>query len=395
MLINSKNIEVICGNLPTHRLAMTFFSDAAVDFLSDLSIAIRNDKNLNSFTDLKTFGFWCRSNNLIKVKSGYLKKNKSIGRGIALHITPSNVAMTFAYSLAFGLLSGNINIVRLPSRDFHQVEAFVNIINSLLSKQKHRKIRPFICLIKYDRSDSISNDLSTLADTRLIWGGDETIAKFKKFSTKPKCLDLVFPDRYSIALINPVEISTLSDHDLSKITERFFNDTYFMDQRGCSSPQSVIWTSTKYNDEKDRFWASLTNIVRTKYDHNISVAADKYGIITDTAVHAEIDFKLIESDFRVTRLQISEFQNLETIQCNFGMFAEAAISNLSELNYFITERYQTLTFLGLDKADIENALFKDNQPGIDRIVPIGRAFDMTHVWDGYDIISMLSKTIGD
>ena len=97
----------------------------------------------------------------------------------------------------------------------------------------------------------------------------------------------------------------------------------------------------------------------------------------------------------MTRLQISEFQNLETIQCNFGMFAEAAISNLSELNYFITERYQTLTFLGLDKADIENALFKDNQPGIDRIVPIGRAFDMTHVWDGYDIISMLSKTIGD
>ena len=32
--------------------------------------------------------------------------------------------------------------------------------------------------------------------------------------------------------------------------------------------------------------------------------------------------------------------------------------------------------------------------GIDRIVPIGRAFDLTPEWDGVDIISTLSRTIG-
>ena len=31
--------------------------------------------------------------------------------------------------------------------------------------------------------------------------------------------------------------------------------------------------------------------------------------------------------------------------------------------------------------------------GIDRIVPIGRAFDIGPIWDGYDIISFLSRKI--
>ena len=45
-----------------------------------------------------------------------------IGRGSILHITPSNVPMNFAYSLSFGLLSGNRNIIRLPGRNFIQIK---------------------------------------------------------------------------------------------------------------------------------------------------------------------------------------------------------------------------------------------------------------------------------
>ena len=31
--------------------------------------------------------------------------------------------------------------------------------------------------------------------------------------------------------------------------------------------------------------------------------------------------------------------------------------------------------------------------GIDRIVPVGRAMDIGIIWDGYDIISMLSRIV--
>ena len=41
-----------------------------------------------------------------------------LGVGLAFHITPSNMPTNFAYSLLFGLLSGNSNIIKVPSRKF-------------------------------------------------------------------------------------------------------------------------------------------------------------------------------------------------------------------------------------------------------------------------------------
>ena len=48
-----------------------------------------------------------------------------IGCGLALYISPSNVPMNFAYSLVFGLLSGNNNPIR-PSKKHIQTEPINN-----------------------------------------------------------------------------------------------------------------------------------------------------------------------------------------------------------------------------------------------------------------------------
>ena len=43
---------------------------------------------------------------------------------------------------------------------------------------------------------------------------------------------------------------------------------------------------------------------------------------------------------------------------------------------------------------IKKFIINNNIKGIDRIIPIGRAFDLTSEWDGVDIILTLSRTIG-
>jgi hypothetical protein len=388
-------VQWVCGQLLLEKSTLEMFSDEAVTFLNDLSKSIRNDRSLNKFTDLKTFSFWCRAANVNKIKSSYTNRKNIVGRGIALHITPSNVAMNFAYSLAFGLLAGNLNIVRLPSKDFVQVELLINKINALLVKPEYEKIKGFISLIRYERSITISQKLSEIADVRLIWGSDETIKNFKLFATKPRCLDLTFSDRYSLALIDPEEIINLSDAELAALTERFFNDSYFMDQRGCSSPQSVIWTKPEFGAEKSRFWKSLINIVADKYDFNISVAADKFLTLSEAAGSADIDFRLLQSDFRVSRLQVTDFSKIETIRCNFGIFVEGSLKHINEINSFISDRFQTITYYGLAREAIIDVLREGNHAGVDRIVPVGRAFDMGHIWDGFDIIAMSSRIIGE
>ena len=54
-----------------------------------------------------------------------------------------------------------------------------------------------------------------------------------------------------------------------------------------------------------------------------------------------------------------------------------------------------MTYYGVEKKDLKEFIQSNQILGIDRIVPIGRAFDMGPVWDGYDIIYSLSRVIAE
>ena len=108
------------------------FSSEVVDFLQCLHLEILSDKRSEMYPDLITFSFWCRKNNILKFKESYNDIDFRIGIGVVLHIAPSNVPLNFAYSLVAGLLAGNINIVRLSSKEFNQVAILVAAINRLI-----------------------------------------------------------------------------------------------------------------------------------------------------------------------------------------------------------------------------------------------------------------------
>ena len=59
----------------------------------------------------------------------------------------------------------------------------------------------------------------------------------------------------------------------------------------------------------------------------------------------------------------------------------------------MNERYQTLTYFGVDKTQLQDFVVSRRLRGIDRVVPIGRALDMNIVWDGYDVVASLSRVV--
>ena len=250
-----------------------------------------------------------------------------------------------------------------------------------------------ICLVNYPKSDVISSILSKYVDGRIIWGGDSTVLQFKKYETSPRCVDINFPNRYSISLINTEEIKKLSSVKLKKLCLRFFNDCYLMDQQGCSSPQAIIWIKNCKKTKK-KFWNTLHNIVISKYNHDISIANKKIASISETAVLTNTNFRTNLDQFKITRLNLKTLsQEIQNIQCNFGTFVEAEIKNINQLKNIITKKYQTITYFGVDYSEIETFISKNGIKGIDRIVPFGRGFDMSTIWDGYDIIHSLSRTV--
>ncbi len=392
---SKKRMQIILGDLRASNKPLKIFDKKVVDFLNEVSIEIiKNKKNLK-YSDLITFGFWCRKANILRLSKKYNKSIFMIGRGSIFHITPSNVPMNFAYSLSFGLLSGNRNIIRLPGRNFIQIKLLCKIISKILKKSKFQSLSSKICLIRYEKSNLISSKLSQIVDARLIWGGDETINQFKKYPTSPRCVDLCFSNRYSISLININKISKLNDLEIRNLAIRFFNDAYLMDQQGCSSPQAIVWLGEN-NLYKKKFWKTLSSIVTKKYDNDISITNKKIAILSSTAINSKINFKTNLKNFKLIKLNINNPSiEIENIQCHFGTFVEIDIKKLSELKKLITKKFQTITCYGIDNNELRKIIENFGLTGIDRIVPIGRAFDMGPIWDGYDIIYSLSRIVSE
>ena len=99
--------------------------------------------------------------------------------------------------------------------------------------------------MKYSDNDEFTKKLSLLCNARVIWGGDKTINTLRKFQINERALDITFADRYSFCIMDPKKVSKLNDFELKNLAERFYNDTYLVDQNACSSPHFIIWLGKK------------------------------------------------------------------------------------------------------------------------------------------------------
>ena len=84
---------------------------------------------------------------------------------------------------------------------------------------------------------------------------------------------------------------------------------------------------------------------------------------------------------------------IENIRGKNGTFFQKNLSKLENLKKFVTKKCQTVSYFGLKKEKLKNFMAKSNLTGIDRIVPIGQALEINFSWDGYDVISSLSRVI--
>lgn len=389
----NKKIKIIVGNFNLKDGPHEIFDKDIILLINEISKDVLNSDKCKKFPDLISFGFWCRMSNIKTIHNNYFFFKNRVGRGSVLHISPSNVPTNFAYSMVFGLLSGNNNIIRLPSKNFPQIKLLCDILIKISKKKKFRKCFKRLLLIKYDNSDLISSQLSKDVEARIIWGGDKTVNKFKSFITKPRCIDLAFANRYSISVIDSNKIERLNSKDLKILAKKFYNDTYTMDQFGCSSPNSVFWLG-KNNDAKKNFWFQLSKIVNKEYDLDLSGANKKISNLMNYTLGKNKKFKANVKNFNLVTLKSKKlnFNNFENI--HFGTFFEINLSNINSLQKYTSEKLQTITYYGTDFITIKKFIINNKIKGIDRIVPIGRAFDLTPEWDGVDIISTLSRTIG-
>ena len=249
------------------------FSEEIIDFLNDVSRSLMNSKATKSYPDVVTFAFWIRKSSINKLKERFLKNddNLRLGKGVAFHIAPSNVPVNFAYSLVSGLLTGNANIVRVPSKDFEQVSIIAGAFNEVLSR--YDDLKEYVYLVRYDRDKDVNSLFSSMADTRIVWGGDATIAELRKSPLPPRSGEITFADRYSLAVIDSDNYLAIENKE--RVAEEFYNDTYLSDQNACTSARIVVWTGSRIEKAKEVFWEEEHKLVEQKYPFQAIQAVNK------------------------------------------------------------------------------------------------------------------------
>ena len=390
-------INYLIGNTKKLKIFTTQpFDDLCCKFISDLSIELSKVKSIKSYPDIKALSFWCRNRNIQNLKNNLNLSNNELrlGVGLVFHITPSNMPTNFAYSLLFGLLSGNSNIIKVPTKKFPQIDIICECIKKVLKKKIFLSIKSKIKIVRYSNNDEFTKNISSICDARLIWGGNSSINQIRNFKLKERSLDLAFSDRFSYCVLEGKKILELNKFEMNRLIENFYNDTFLMDQNACSSPHLILWLNDKSQKARNYFWRELSNYIKKKYEFPDIASIDKYSMLCADILEMENikSYKKIDNLIYIITLKSLNSEIIHQ-RGKWGYFYEYHVKDLNDVLKFVDKSCQTLSYFGVSKNNIKELIFKSNPKGIDRIVPVGQTLNINLTWDGYDIVKMLSRVI--
>ena len=236
-----------------------------------------------------------------------------------------------------------------------------------------------------------------MCDVRIIWGGDKTIEELRKSPIDARTTEILFADRYSLAVIDSDRYISADNKD--QIASDFYNDTYLSDQNACTSPRAVVWTGNHKEEAKGLFWDKLHELVKKKYEFQDVMAVDKLDNAYQMAASSYISDVLgarLEStpDNLIVRVHVDVLDSrLMDYRGNCGFFYEYDCDNIMDIHNFCNDTHcQTIGVLG-DRRAVE-PLLNSGIKGVDRVVPIGHTMDFDLNWDGVNLIYSMTRVIG-
>ncbi len=377
------------------------FDASLFSFASALSSKLLKDVRVRRYPELVALAFWMRPANLTRIIEQVRLNSRDdllVPRGTVFHIAPANVDTIFVYSWILSMLCGNRNIVRLSNSAPPQLNLLLQTIDACLGEAAHQKIASSIAIVRYEHSEEINELLSAECDTRVIWGGDDTIRAIRRAVLRPTANEATFANKLSLCLVDSEFWASAETSVRKRIAQRFATDAYSFGQAACSSPRVVVWHGKPLdNAAADEFWSHVLDASTDFSDElrdvdfvNKLVAANRAAVAVPVKVIPSQDNRLTRITFLHDRLH--EILHAD-IHCGGGCFYETTIPSLVELLPSMSRSIQTVTYAGLTVETLR-AFFADHVcHGIDRIVPIGQALEFSPVWDGFDLFEVFLRHV--
>jgi hypothetical protein len=376
------------------------FHPLRIDFSDRVSRAIFRHPRSKAFPELLAVAFWLRRAAVCRLAKRYavLESAGSMRapRGLAFHLPPTNVDTLFLYSLVASFLVGNLNVVRV-SRDrlTDQVTLLCEALRAVLAEDRFAEFRDELAVVSYGHEAEPTAELSQEADVRLLWGGDETVGRMRAVATGPGAHDLTFGDRFSFAVVRPEAVLGDDGGSPRALAEQLFNDAYWFDQLACAAPRLIVWVggASEAAAASELLFRDLERVIASKgYRLEPGAAIAKltymYGALIDRPIE---EVHQVGNELLILRL--TDLAGFDRTHPGAGLFYEARVAALSDLLPFVTSRDQTLTAHGFSAGELKSFARSLHGRGIDRIVPFGEALSFGSLWDGYDLLAELTRTI--
>ena len=376
------------------------FSETAVSFIGNVSANLLQNPSVRQYPELIATAHWMRKAHILELQRDFESlciERVRVPRGLVLHFAPSNVDSIFLYSWFLSLLMGNANLVRLSSRRGEQLDLLISILNAELESKEFASIRSRNLIVTYEHDEALTSWLSERCHSRVVWGGDATVQSFRKIPLNPLATEVVFPDRFSFALLEASKVLEASEEVIAKLANAFYADAFWFAQMACSSPRLVIWIgeSSRCLAAKERFWRALADcLVERKQSFPEVVGFNKltqgYKAVAEGWAD-EISGKGVET---VARVHVgSDAAQVRFQHCGGGLFYECEMADLSSVAQFVTAKDQTMSYFGFDKQELREFVRLLRSRAIDRVVPIGQALNFNQVWDGQNLLTAFSREI--
>ncbi len=353
---------------------------------------IKGIKNREVGDEYLYFAMWIRKKNLKRYKNIYNGKNIR-GRGLTIHIAPSNVPTNALFTLVFGLLSGNSVAMRVSKRSRKDLLEPLRILDRTKSE-----LRYLFSIFECAYDDLCFKELSDKAKALVIWGGNQTIENvISEFSNK-KIKILSFANKTSLSVINLNWLDTV-DADHKKIAAKLFaRDLFSFGQKACSSPKLLVATgelNMKIKKELIDFLGDVSNEgikmkekgVKARDCYiNAEEFAMKHG--KENMINSKNLYCPLFKD-RDKEIGISELYQAG----NDGCLPIIHSNKWENISKYTQDNSQTMILIGLSDEQEEKIYLETKNTSITRYAKPGSALNIDIIWDGYDIVEELTRKI--
>ncbi|MEB2298491.1 acyl-CoA reductase [Lysinibacillus xylanilyticus] len=380
-------IEQLSSNKPNQP-----FDLEVVAFTQALS---KRFLRMRELPEVVALGYWLRKANIKEMQTAFERDTSDRivrSRGTVFHIAPSNVDTIFVYSWMLSLLAGNRNVIRISSKEQNGLNVLLQITIEELARNEFQKIAKQTIICTYGHEENATAEISAACQTRVIWGGDETISAIREIPLTPLANELAFPDRFSLAVLNSEVISKLDEALLDSLLEQFYNDVFWFDQMACSSPRLITWCGEN-QQAINRFWSAFEHKIQQK-QYELMAATQVLKYTTTLMLATESNVENLKNGTYFSRVKLSDIPvDVRERHCGGGLFYEYKVDKLEELADILIDKDQTITYFGFKREELESLVEAISTRGIDRVVPIGKALDFNGVWDGQSFLTSFTREV--